>query len=878
MIHSTQHYVPWSSLSISSGDDYSSCESNLTHSPPTTPLYYKPLSSSDLYSLHSPPLTPEQLNFTQQPQPPQQQQQQQQQKQQQQGLEQQLQLLQQHIPPSINIQLNDYGLCLDTNFTDIARLRNYLLSFVVDLPSSASTNSSMSSSSSSLASQGCSPLSTSSSTFSNQLVPRNKRYRNKPANLFKRFYELGQLYINVAGGGGGVTIPLFFQQLILRQQTVTACIHAYFDCWVRYFPVFPRQHILAILDEPRGLDSVIVNAIAFFVLKHMLAHHHYPPALEPMRRDPAKIRDMEEFFFTAAKNKLEQLLFDDDGDNKTAVSRFDIMGMLLMSYKVDMKKKSIYMTMAVQSLQSLQIHPGDDDKEGGLGDMEADDDADDATVAMDTCSGASACGPSASDPASLWKAELDTRLWWMTWMNDFAVSSSGSSTNMLSSCFDDGFMKIPTSASTIPSSASSTTSMDDSYTQQQQQQQQKRSSCRRRRVPRLWSFDCDGASEYGIMVNEHCLSIWRMQAEIIQHHYTSSANENDRSFFADESAVGVSSLETFDTQLNQFSQNLPMELQGHLPYDATPVSLVRARVHLELNATRIVLHKLYIPDDIDDASDAAGVDSIMADYLENSVNSLQWRSLNICLTAALDQVKIMHHCVMVYPSVLRCGFDRDELWRAAEIISVAIDVLAGVTRRFGKLDQERIEQQILYQVASKDALLNALDQSLVFVQNTYELLHCNNSNFRQLEEWLKDRIAYHKKHIPTHPTNPPQQYHQHHHHQHHHQHQHQKQPLQHTYQQPLAKEAQQPSRRSRSTMKKRKTSSSSTTSSTSTSSFDQQISFATGPCVFTSPTKPNTNNTVFGSSSQAPPKTRFRYFSPKQNRGLLFIDENPVNG
>lgn len=867
MIHSTQHYVPWSSLSISSGDDYS-CESNHTHTPPTTPLYYKPLSSSDLYSLHSPPLTPEQFNFTQQPQH-------QHQQHQQQDFEQQLQLLQQHIPPSINIQLNDYGLCLDTNFTDIARLRNYLLSFVVDLPSSASTtsSSSLSSSSCSLASHGCSPVSASSSTFSNQLVPRNKRYRNKPANLFKRFYELGQLYINVTGGGGGVTIPLFFQQLILRQQTVTACIHAYFDCWVRYFPVFPRQHILAILDEPRGLDSVIVNAIAFFVLKHMLAHHHYPPALEPMRRDPAKIRDMEEFFFTAAKNKLEQLLFDDDGDNKTAVSRFDIMGMLLMSYKVDMKKKSIYMTMAVQSLQSLQIQPGDDDKEGDPGDCV--DDADDATVAMDTCDEASAFGTSASDPASLWKAELDTRLWWMTWMNDFAVSSSGSSTNMLSSCFDDGFMKIPTSASTIPSSASSTTGMDDTY-QQQQQQQRSSSSSRRRRVPRLWSFDCDGASEYGIMVNEHCLSIWRMQAEIIQHHYTSSANENDRSFFADESAVGVSSLETFDTQLNQFSQHLPMELQSHLPYDATPVSLVRARVHLELNATRIVLHKLYIPDDIDDTSDATGVDTVMADYLENSVNSLQWRSLNICLTAALDQVKIMHHCVMVYPSVLRCGFDRDELWRAAEIISVAIDVLAGVTRRFGKLERERIEQQILHQVASKDALLDALEQSLVFVQNTYELLHCNNSNFRQLEEWLKDRIAYHKKHIPTHPTHPPQ---------HQHQQQQQQQPIQHTYQQQqqqqqhLRKESQPSSRRSRSTMKKRKTSASSTTSSTSTSSFDQQISFATGPCVFTSSTKSNNNNnTVFGPSSQAPPKTRFRYFSPKQNRGLLFIDENPVNG
>ncbi|KAI8078684.1 uncharacterized protein BX664DRAFT_342481 [Halteromyces radiatus] len=656
MIHSTQSYLPWSSISLDEEEDLSTYDSTVALTPPDTPLEYKqPFYISD-------PCEKDQPYYYQQQQ----------------------QLLQ-NIPPTISICLNDYGLRLDTNFTDIARLRNYLLSFVME-PTSPSSST------------------TTSSTSSGQLVPRNKRYRNKPVNLFQRFYELGQLYIN---GGGSESIPMFFQQMLLRQQTVFACIHTYFDCWVRYFPVFPRQQILAIMDQPRGLDSVIVNAIACFALKHMFAHHQYPPALEGMRRDPTKIRDMEEFFFNAAKHTLEQVLFDDD-DN--AITRFDIMGIILMSYRVDRKKKAIYMSMAVQALQSLQIRPGDDD----------DDNKDD-----------------------IWKAELDTRLWWMAWMNDFAVSSSGSSTTMPFYLQDDN------------------------------------ESSRRIRVPRLWSFDCDGASEYGILVNEHCLSIWRMQADIVQHHYTSTSDDN--------TAVDYDLLATFDSQLDQFLQHLPSNLQSNVPYDASAISLVRARVHLEFNATRIILHKLYIPDD--------------DNYLMDATHFLQWRSLNICLQAALDQLTIFHHCIMDYPLVLRCGFDRDELWRAAEIISVALDFLDRIQ------DNSSIRQRILYQVGTKDTLLQALQSSLTLVQHTYELRECNNSNFRQLEEWLMERIQYHNKT------------------------KHHRKPC----------------------MKKRKSS-------------GQQISFSTNVLQHNSDIKHRT-----------PPKTRFRYFSPKQSNGLLFIDENPMH-
>ncbi|CAO3630797.1 unnamed protein product [Cunninghamella echinulata] len=333
--------------------------------------------------------------------------------------------------------------------TDIARLRNYLLSFALQSETNINNNIYSPTFSSSP-----SPSSSSLST-SGQLILRNKKYRNKPVNLFKRYYELGQqnkinnfnfFFTGPSSSSSSSSsstttippsLPLFFQQLILRQYTVTACIHTYFDCWTRYFPVFPRQHVLAVLDEPRGLDSIIVNAIACFVLKHMFAHHQYPPALAAIRRDPSKIRDMEEFFFTTAKNALENQLFDLDmnsGDSNnnatnTMASRYDIFGMILMSYKVDMKKKSIYMAMAVRSLQALQIQPGDDD----------DDDDEKEKKKKNNCN-----DNDNPENDQSWKEELDIRLWWMTWMNDFAVYSSGCSASMPFSCCDDGgFMVDP---------------------------------------------------------------------------------------------------------------------------------------------------------------------------------------------------------------------------------------------------------------------------------------------------------------------------------------------------------------------------------------------------------------------------------------------------
>ncbi|KAI9306562.1 hypothetical protein BJ944DRAFT_263362, partial [Cunninghamella echinulata] len=452
----------------------------------------------------------------------------------------------------------------------------------------------------------------------------------------------------------------------------------------------------------------------------MFAHHQYPPALAAIRRDPSKIRDMEEFFFTTAKNALENQLFDLDMNNSdssnnattnTMASRYDIFGMILMSYKVDMKKKSIYMAMAVRSLQALQIQPGDDDDEKEKEEMKKKNNYN------------SNVNP---ENDQSWKEELDIRLWWMTWMNDFAVYSSGCSASMpFSCCDDDGFM------------------VDPILTQQQQQQHQP-SHKKKRRVPKLWSFDCDGASEYGIMVNKHCLSIWRIQAEIVRHQYNSKNNSNGM----DGGVVDSALLESFDNQIHQFINQLPLDLQPDTPYDPSPISLVRARVHTELNATKIILHKLYIPDEEEE-------DSIkQIDLLDNST-LYQWTSLNKCLKAAMDQVNIFYYCVMVYPNELRCGFDRDELWRSTEIISITLDFLNKLssTSFYNHHHQHQnnesmdhyVKQLILNDVGTIQTLKEALNRSLIILQHTYEL-RCNNSNFRQLEDWLKERIQHHHQH------------------------------------------------------------------------------------------------------------------------------------
>ncbi|ORX57617.1 hypothetical protein DM01DRAFT_1334215 [Hesseltinella vesiculosa] len=666
------------------------------------------------------------------------------------------------LVPHVKFHRNSIGgLTLDSNFTDIASLRNYLLSLVY--PAMSECPSSPLSSSSTLTSSSAS------------LSIRNRRFRRRPVNLFERFYELDQQRPSSSNPSPTVGrcqdfVPLFFQQWLLRQQTVLACIHTYFDCWVRYFPVFPRQHILAILDQRQGLDAVLVNAIACFVLKHMFAHHAYPPSLAPMRNDPTKIRQMEEFFFSAAKRAVEPLL---DG---CPASRHDILGLLLMAYKVDMKKKNVYMTLAVHSLRALKIQP-------------------------------------ASYHDQAWQAELDTRLWWMVWMNDFAVYTSGAAS--LSSkpfCLQQEYIfSQPVSASTP------LVTQPESPGEQEQKTKWQ--------VPRLWSFDCDGASEYGVMVNQHCLSVWRLQARIVNHQ-------------DDDDEVSLVSL---DQDLTSFVQQLPVELQPEMPIEpSSPLTLVRARVLIEVYATRIILHKLYIPDE----------DDILA---SRSIPEQQWASLNVCVHAAMSLVTLFNDCVIRHPETLRCGFDRDELWRASDILSMALDFLAHYC-------DTAVTYRILSPWTQPLVLVHTLQQALIIIQHTYEY-QCNNTNFCQLEHWLRLRIQHH-----------------------------QQQPFHFSASLSYQRVAQQTATSSTGMLpirsrKKRKLSPvppplTSTSESSTTHFYSPATPLPTfrvpnnssKPAVFQQPVLATPTPTPSSSSNT---KARFRYFSPKKHDGLVFIDENP---
>ncbi|KAF7723770.1 hypothetical protein EC973_001683 [Apophysomyces ossiformis] len=267
------------------------------------------------------------------------------------------------------------------------------------------------------------------------------------------------------------------------------------------------------------------------------------------------------------------------------------------------------------------------------------------------------------EEAESFDKEMDTRLWWWVWAMDLYLYSSGTAKNT----------PQPRLRGQID-------------------------------LPRVFEQDIDEA-ENGVLAYIHCLRIWRIQAEIIQ------------TLYEQDSDMTVEQLLEYDRRLLHYYNTLPSYLQfdSGFEYGCEDLFLACVRVNIEYNATRIILHQLFVPELNDPRP---------------SLFSLQ--SLNICLTTALTQLRTLNTCNRL--SIGRCAFDRDELWRASEIISTAKDVMRAC------LSED--DRALILRNIKLTEYEQGLHKALEILQETREY-KTSNKNWIHVADWLHVEIRRH---------------------------------------------------------------------------------------------------------------------------------------
>ena len=261
--------------------------------------------------------------------------------------------------------------------------------------------------------------------------------------------------------------------------------------------------------------------------------------------------------------------------------------------------------------------------------------------------------------------EMDTRLWWYVWAWDFYLYSSGSLRN--------------TPQPRVPGSE-----ID---------------------LPKIIEEDID-ADEIGVIAFIYSLRLWKIQSHIISTVY-----EQD-------SDMTVEQLHEYDEQILAFYTALPdyLKLDSGFEYGTEDLFLACIRVNIEYNATRIILHKLFVPD-VNDA--------------RPSQFSLE--SLNICLKTALKQLPTLN-CGSFLPNG-RCAFDRDEFWRACEIISMAMDIHRSCA--------SSVDRSIILKGIRPAEFEDALTRALEILKGTMEF-EALSRNWIQVADWLQVEIRRHQ--------------------------------------------------------------------------------------------------------------------------------------
>ncbi|KAI8094913.1 uncharacterized protein B0P05DRAFT_461523 [Gilbertella persicaria] len=279
-----------------------------------------------------------------------------------------------------------------------------------------------------------------------------------------------------------------------------------------------------------------------------------------------------------------------------------------------------------------------------------------------------------------YEKEMDTRLWWSIWAMDFYLYSAG------------GALKN-TPQPRIPG-----IQID---------------------LPRVMEQDID-EDEISVIAFIHCLRLWKIQA-----HFLSVVYEQ-------ESDMTLEQLQEYDRQLLDFYAALPdyLKFDSGFVYGHEDLFLACIRVNIEYNATRVILHKLFVPD---------------ANDPRPSRSSLE--SLNICLRMSLKQLPALNSGAFLPNG--RCAFDRDELWRASEVISMAMDAY----RSCASIQDRALILKDIRANEFENGLIKALD----ILKSTMEF-EAQSRNWIQVSDWLEVEIRRHQLYSnPRHKTEPPTQ-------------------------------------------------------------------------------------------------------------------------
>jgi hypothetical protein len=223
-------------------------------------------------------------------------------------------------------------------------------------------------------------------------------------------------------------------------------------------------------------------------------------------------------------------------------------------------------------------------------------------------------------------------------------------------------------------------------------------------LPRILEQDIDD-DEIAVIHFVYCLKLWKIQA-----HFISTMYEQ-------ESEMTVQQLHEYDAQLLVFYAELPeyFKFGSGFEYGHDDLFLACIRVNIEYNATRIILHKLFIPDVTD---------------IRPSRTSLE--SLNICLKMALKQLPTFKSSLVL--SNGRCVYDRDEIWRASEVVSLAMDVY----RTCASAEDRDLILQDIQTSEFESGLLKA--RYIVKEAVDYK---AGNRNWVQILNWLEVEIRRH---------------------------------------------------------------------------------------------------------------------------------------
>ncbi|CAO3592297.1 unnamed protein product [Absidia cylindrospora] len=224
-------------------------------------------------------------------------------------------------------------------------------------------------------------------------------------------------------------------------------------------------------------------------------------------------------------------------------------------------------------------------------------------------------------------------------------------------------------------------------------------------MPRICEEDIDEV-EHGVLADIHCLKWWRFQSDVIADVYEQDNNMTEEQ------------LRQYDDQLLQMYNELPDYLQSDsgVSYGCEDLLMVCVRVNVEFNATRIILHMPFLPDSTN---------------LHPTSTALQ--SLNICLKTALVQLRTIGSC---NKDGRRCAFDRDELWRACEIISLSMDVYRNC--------DSATNRGLLLQGIDMDEYTLGLPNAMSIMQASSEF-KIGRKDWVQVNDWLKDEMARHRQ-------------------------------------------------------------------------------------------------------------------------------------